>query len=63
MKCKNPKEPCFIHSSFFVHHIQQEVCHCGKKSPLIEFDQNLFAETINVVQMIKSLDNTLNDAS
>ena len=63
MKCLNPKVPCFIHASFFVHHIQQERCACGKQGSNIDFDQNLFAETINMIQMLKSLDNTLMDAT
>ena len=32
MKCNFSGDQCFVHKMFFVKHIFQEVCECGKKS-------------------------------
>lgn len=44
---------------FFVNHIQQKQCECGKKGEIIEFDRNLFAETVNVIQLLKAIDQAM----
>jgi hypothetical protein len=56
-------DPCFIHEMFYVNHISQKQCDCGKKSEVIESDRNLFAETVNILRVLKEIDMTMLDES
>jgi hypothetical protein len=40
---------------FYVHHLQQKQCECGKKADVTEFDRNLFAETITTFELLKRI--------
>ena len=60
-KCDNDGQPCMVHQMFFIHHLQQKICECGKKGAVVEFDRNLFAETINVIQLKKEIEHAMGE--
>ena len=43
---------CFAHAGFFQKLTQQDQCKCGKKSEVRALDQNLFATTVNMVEVM-----------
>ena len=47
--------PCFIHEVYYLQKYQVRECHCGLKSEPIEFDSNLFAESVNMHYLLSEL--------
>ena len=45
----NQNEQCFIHEQFFVDHLKQVICKCGKKAPIEKPNPNSFAESVNMI--------------
>lgn len=46
---------------FFVQHLQQKKCECGKREDVTEFDRNLFAETIITFELLKRIDAAISE--
>ena len=49
-------QPCFIHQTYYLHKSQYRVCSCGEKTDLFEFDRNLFAESVNMHELMLEID-------
>ena len=47
--------PCFIHDVYYLGKYQVRECHCGQKSEKIDFDNNLFAESVNMPALLEEL--------
>ena len=60
-KCDASGDPCFVHEMYHINHIRQKQCDCGKKGDVIQDDRNLFAETINIFNVLRDIDTTMND--
>ena len=43
---------CFIHSAYHLKKSQYRECVCGKRSEVFEFDNNLFAESVNMPELL-----------
>ena len=48
-------QPCFIHDVYYLGKYQVRECHCGQKSERIDFDNNLFAESVSMPALLEEL--------
>ena len=52
-----PSHPqCFIHEMYFLHHQQIQNCSCGKRTDVLNLDENLFGQLVNMAEMEQTYD-------
>jgi len=62
MKCSGT-DSCFVHDAFNLKRMQIERCdYCVEDIDIFEFDKNCFAETVNVLSLVKNLQGRADEA-
>ena len=47
---------CFIHEAYYLNKSQHRECICGEKTDAFDFDRNLFAESVNMHELMLEID-------